>query len=89
MVRIVRGHGGPIFAVAFYTDGKQIFSIGREGIGRIIDTDSDKILYEWKAYEDWAYALAIGLKGRLATGDWSGEVKIWMVKDGEVTRQKP
>ena len=89
MIRIVRGHGGSIFAVAFSNDGKQIFSIGREGIGRIIDADSDKVLYEWKAHDDWTYALAIGPQGRLATGDWSGEVKLWVVKDSKVTRQQP
>jgi WD40 repeat protein len=89
MVRIVRGHGGPIFAVAFSNDGKQIFSIGREGIGRIIDADSDKVLHVWKAHDDWTYALALGPSGRLATGDWNGEVKLWVVKDGKVTRQQP
>ncbi len=87
MVRIVRGHGSQIFALAFSKDGKQIISIGREGIGRIIDADSDKVLHEWKAHDDWTYALAIGPQGRLATGDWGGEVKLWMVKDGKVTKR--
>ena len=87
MVRIVRGHGGPIFAVAFSPDSKRLYSIGQEGIGRIIDADSDEVLHVWKAHDDWAYALAVGPNGSLATGDWKGEVKIWMVKDGKVTRQ--
>jgi len=87
MVRIVRGHGSQIFALVFSKDGKQIISIGREGIGRIIDADSDKVLHEWKAHDDWTYALAIDPQGRLATGDWSGEVKLWVVKDGKVTRR--
>jgi len=87
MVRIVRGHGSQIFALAFNKDRNQIISIGREGIGRIIDADSDKVLHEWKAHDDWTYALAIGPQGRLATGDWGGEVKLWMVKDGKVTKR--
>ena len=87
MVRIVRGHGGPVFAVAFSPDGRRIFSIGKEGIGRIIDADSDKVLHEWKAHDDWVYALAVGPKGRLATGDWRGTVKIWKVKGDKAFRQ--
>ena len=89
MVRIVRGHGGPIFAVAFSPDGKHLYSIGQEGIGRIIDADSDQVLHQWKAHDDWTYALAVGPNGSLATGDWSGEVRLWVVKDGKVARQQP
>jgi WD40 repeat protein len=86
MVRIVRGHGGPVFAVAFSTDGRRIFSIGQEGIGRILDADSDKVLHEWKAHNDWVYALAVGPNGNLATGDWRGQVKLWTVKGDRILR---
>ena len=84
MVRIVRRHDGPVFDVAFSRDGRRIFSIGQEGIGRIIDADSDKVLHEWKAHDDWVYALAVGPNGKLATGDWRGKVKLWTVKGGKV-----
>ena len=39
-----------VFAVAFSADGRRIFSIGKEGIGRIIDVDSDQVLHEWQDY---------------------------------------
>ena len=84
MVRIVRGHGGPVFAVAFSAEGRRIFSIGKEGIGRIIDADSDKVLHKWKAHDDWVYALAVGPNNQLATGDWRGNVKLWTVKGDKV-----
>ena len=87
MVRIVRGHGGPIFSVAFSLDGTRMFSIGREGIGRIIDADSDKVLHQWHAHKDWAYALAVGPEGLLATGDWRGEVELWTAKGDIVLPQ--
>jgi hypothetical protein len=70
--------------------GQVIHSTGSQfTIGRIIDAASDKVLHEWKAHNDWTYTLAIGPQGRLATGDWSGEVKLWMVKGSKVTRQHP
>ena len=88
MVRIVRGHGGPVFAVAFSADGRRIFSVGKEGVGRIIDVDSDKVLHKWKAHDDWVYALAVGANGKLATGDWRGEVRVWRVKGDRIFRME-
>ncbi|HKS37716.1 MAG TPA: hypothetical protein VJW76_11040 [Verrucomicrobiae bacterium] len=78
MVRIVRGHEGPVFAVAYNADGSRLYSAGKEGIVRVIDADSDQILHSWAAHDDWIYGLAISRDGRmLATGDWKGTVKLW------------
>lgn len=80
MVRIVRGHEGPVFAVAYSRDGARLFSAGKEGVIRVIDADSDEILHHWPAHEDWIYALALSPGGgTLASGDWTGGVKLWSV----------
>ena len=75
MMRIVRGHKGPVHAVVFTPDGKRIISMGREGIGRVIDAGSDRVLRQWKVYEDWVYALAVGWGNEIATRGWKSEVK--------------
>ena len=76
MVRIIRQHRGPIFALAYATDGRSVFSAGKEGIIRRFDADSDTLLSEWPAHNDWIYTLAISRDGsKLASGDWSGIVK--------------
>jgi WD40 repeat protein len=80
MVRIIRQHQGPIFALAFSPDGKTLFSAGKEGRIRRIDANSDEILAEWPAHSDWVYAMAISPDGsKLASGDWSGAVRLWDV----------
>ena len=80
MVRIIRQHQGPIFALTFSPDGKTLFSAGKEGSIRRIDPDSDAILAEWPAHSDWIYTLAISPDGsKLASGDWSGAVRLWDV----------
>lgn len=82
MVRIIRGHDGPIFAVAYGADGSRLYSAGKEGIVRVIDADSDQVLRSWPAHDDWIYGLAVSPDGRLlATGDWKGTVKVWGVDD--------
>ena len=78
MVRIVRGHMGPVFTVAYAPEGSALFSAGGEGVVRMIDPDSDAVLREWKGSDDWIYALAVSPDGKsLATADWTGTVKLW------------
>ena len=82
MVRIVRGHGGPVFAVVYSADGSRLYSAGQEGIVRVIDADSDQILHSWAAHDDWIYSLAMSPDGRwLASGDWKGKVKLWDLRE--------
>lgn len=85
MVRIIRGHGGATFALAYTPDGSALFSAGKEGIIRCLDPDSDRILGEWKAHEEAIYSLAIDSAGTLlASGDWSGAVKLWRFTSGKL-----
>lgn len=86
MVRIVRGHAGAVHAVVFSANGKRMISIGREGLGRVIDAGSDQVLHGWKAHEDWVYALAVGPKNEIATGDWRGQVKLWRLNGDKVVK---
>jgi WD40 repeat protein len=80
MVRIVRRHDAPALALAYARDGKTLFSAGVEGVMRIIDAESDQILFEWKGHDDWIYALAVSPDGtRMASGDWAGNVRMWEV----------
>lgn len=77
MVRIIRHHRAPVFALTYATDGRSLFSAGKEGAIRRFDADSDSLLSEWPAHTDWIYALAISPDGsKLASGDWSGKVQL-------------
>ena len=81
MVRIVRGHGGSVLALAYASDGRSLFSAGQEGIVRQIDADSDAILNEWRTSTDWIHSLAISPDGKtLAAGDWTGKVTLLQLK---------
>ena len=85
MVRIIRGHEGPIFALAYSPDGSALFSAGKEGIIRKLDPNSDRILGEWKEHQDAIYSLAFDSTGEhLASGDWSGAIKLWRFKNGNL-----
>ena len=82
MVRIVRGFAAAPFAVVYARDGKSIFTAGRDGVIRRVDAESDAILEQWQAHEDAILSLAVSPDGStLASGDWSGKVKLWKVKE--------
>ena len=82
MVRIVRGHDAAPFTVVYARDGKSIFTGGRDGVICRVDAESDAILEQWQAHEDAILSLAVSPDGNaLASGDWSGKVKLWKVKE--------
>ena len=86
LVRIIRGQEGPVLAVAWSPKQPRLYSAGTEGIVGIIDADSDQLLYQWQAHQDWIYSLAVSADGtRLATADWAGVVKIWDARGGTPT----
>jgi WD40 repeat protein len=88
MVRIVRRHDAPALALAYARDGKTLFSAGVEGVIRIIDADSDQVLFEWKGHDDWIYTLAVSPDGtRIASGDWAGIIRVWEVNSNVAKRQ--
>jgi WD40 repeat protein len=77
MVRIVRRHGGPVFALAYSPDGKFLYSAGAEGVIRRIDAESDAILQSWPMPGKWIYSIALSANGaKLVYGDWSGKVRM-------------
>ena len=90
MVRIVRQHEGPVFALVWSTDATAFFSAGKEGIIRRIDAASDTIQAAWRAHDDWIYALATSSDGNtLASGDWSGTVRIHDLRTVTTLSPKP
>jgi WD40 repeat protein len=87
MVRIVRRHDAPALAITYARDGKTLFSAGVEGKIRIIDADSDQVLFEWKGHDDWIYTLSTSPDGsRVASGDWAGNVRMWEVRSDVAKR---
>lgn len=80
MVRIIRGAAAGIFDVAWSPDGQRLYAAGADGMARVFDGESDQLLTEWRAGESWLYRIAISPDGAtVATGDWSGEVRLWRV----------
>jgi len=78
MLRIIRNQQGPVLCVRYLPNGVHLLAAGRQGVVRMIDSDSDEVLYQWQAHSDWIYRMALNGDGTLlATGSWGGEFRIW------------
>lgn len=77
MVRIIRGHESAVLALTWSVDGRWLFSVGRDGVIRCVEGDSDVLRAQWRAQDDWIYALAASPDGaRLASGGWGARVRV-------------
>jgi WD40 repeat protein len=74
----VEGLGKDIWAVDFAPDGKTIASGGQEGIVRIWDAASGKLLAELAGHDGTVHSLAYSRDGsRIASGGRDGTVHLW------------
>ena len=73
--------GKPVFALAL--GGGRAFSAGGDGVLREHDIASGKLLREYARHADWVYGIALHSgTGRVATGGFDGEVRVWDTKTG-------
>ncbi len=71
-------NGYGTFAVAFSPDGKTIASTGRDGMVRVSDIASGKVLRSFGRHASWPEALAYSPDGRrLASGGQDCVIRVW------------
>ncbi len=72
------GHDGPVRAVGFSTDERELYSAGVDGMIKIWDTPSGTLVREWKAHQEPITCLAhISGSPYLITGSKDRSAIIW------------
>jgi hypothetical protein len=76
---------GPVFAVAFSSDGKRLVSAGADGLVRLWDVAAGKEVHRFKGHAGAVKAVAWSHDGRtLLSGDEDKMARLWDVASGRL-----
>jgi eukaryotic-like serine/threonine-protein kinase len=78
----LRGHTGPVLAVAYSPDGERIVTGSADRTARVWDEASDKVLI-LRGHGDAVKSVAFSPDGqRVLTGSWDGTARLWDATTG-------
>jgi len=78
-------HGLRMGVFAMCTSKNLVYTAGADGVAKAFNFEDGKVLHEFKGHLDWIYSIDCSPKtSRLATGSYSGEVRLWDTDTGEV-----
>jgi RNA polymerase sigma factor (sigma-70 family) len=86
----LRGHRGPIRAVAFSPNGELLATGGEDGQVKLWDPASGKERLSWQAHPNGIWGLAFSPDGRtVASGGADNSIRLWEVATGKLRISLP
>ena len=86
-IRVLRGHIGPVHALAFDAEGKRLVSAGADRLIRIWDPDTGRLMASFEGHTGPVFALAFRPDGAvLASAGFDQTIRLWDVSSGRPIR---
>ena len=87
LIRILSGHGGPVYSVAFSSTGRYALTGSNDATARLWDVTTGSCLHVLSGHADDVESVAFSPDGRLAaTGSLDATAKLWDVRTGHEIR---
>jgi WD40 repeat protein len=82
-LKALRGHTGPVLAVAYSPDGRRIVTGSADHTAKVWDAVSGQELLTLRGHGDSVKSVAFSPDGqRILTGSWDGTARLWDATDG-------
>jgi WD40 repeat protein len=82
--KVLTGHTGPVYAVAFHPKDPVLVSVSQDKTGRVWALPDGKMTFELKGHTDIVDTVAFSPDGKtIATGSADKSVKLWNSADGK------
>jgi hypothetical protein len=82
-VREIGGFGGDVLEAQILADGR-VFTAGGDNHARLHNSADGAQIRDFAGHKDWVYCIDANLAtGRLATGSYDGEVRLWNIEDAK------
>ncbi|NET67353.1 MAG: peptidase C14 [Moorea sp. SIO1G6] len=84
----LEGHTGPVWDIAFSSDGKQILSGSWDRTARLWDTESGKLIHQLEGHTGSVEAIAFSPDGKqILSGSYDNTVGLWDTESGKLIHQ--
>lgn len=82
----IGGFGHDVYEIIVH--GDQVFSCSADKRARQHGGEKREHVRDYDGHSDWVYAMTLdATSGRLATGSYDGEVRVWNIEDGALVKQ--
>jgi WD40 repeat protein/uncharacterized caspase-like protein len=83
----LQGHHGSIFAVRFTRDGARAVTGSYDKDVKLWSVESGALIKTMQGHETNVQSVDVSRNGVIASGDWSGEIRLWDGRTGEFLRK--
>lgn len=87
LLKTLRGHGGPVYALAFGPKNLFLASAGEDAVVRVWDPSSGTLLHAMKGHDKPIFDLAVSpADGSIASASPDGTARVWNPSSGQAFR---
>jgi WD domain, G-beta repeat len=82
-ITALKGHNGPVWSIAFNSNGRQIVTASGDTTARVWDAESGQLVQTFKGHSNWVFSAAFTAGDKhVVTASRDKTVRIWDVETG-------